>query len=154
VTLQVGSPVGGGDTAFGLPGPVVVRRWGRRERCVAQVRHDLRQALEVWGLCGLADAAELVVSELFTNSLRHARAPRDRLIETRYERTPGGVRIEVHDADATWPVLREPSADEESGRGLALVDALTLGRWGVSDREGIGKRLWAEVVDDACGGGR
>ncbi|CAG7650985.1 hypothetical protein SBRY_50496 [Actinacidiphila bryophytorum] len=38
--------------------------------------------------------------------------------------------------------------DEEAGRGLALVDALTGGRWGVSDRDGVGKLLWAVLYRD------
>jgi anti-sigma regulatory factor (Ser/Thr protein kinase) len=129
-------------------GAVLVMRWARSSRHVASARHELRRALDGWGLVGLADAAELVLSELFANALPHARIPRDRLIETRYERIPDGVRIEVHDADETWPVLRKPSADAESGRGLALVDALTHGRWGVSGREGVGKLLWAVVAED------
>jgi hypothetical protein len=34
-------------------------------------------------------------------------------------------------------------ADAESGRGLALVDALTGGQWGVAGRVGVGKMVWA-----------
>jgi anti-sigma regulatory factor (Ser/Thr protein kinase) len=107
--------------------------------------------LVAWGLGHLADGAELALSELLTNSLRHARKPCGRQIETRYERMAGGVRIEVHDANETWPVLRKASMDEESGRGLALVDALTGGRWGVSEREGVGKLVWAVMTDDGIG---
>jgi len=80
--------------------------------------------LKGWGLDGFADAAELVLSELITNAIRHACTPRDRLIETRYERLPdGGLRIEVHDAGDGVPLMQRPSGDDESGRGLALVDA-------------------------------
>jgi serine/threonine-protein kinase RsbW len=129
---------------------MVVRRWPRSARCVGTARHELRRELEARGLSQLADPAELVLSELFTNAVRHARVPRDRLIETRFERLVGGVRIEVHDADEARPVLREVSADGECGRGLALVDALTGGRWGVGERKGVGKLVWAVIAADCA----
>ncbi|MBD0738188.1 hypothetical protein BGM09_33490 [Streptomyces sp. CBMA29] len=127
-----------------MEGTRLVKRWTRNPRWVAEARSDLRRELGGWGLGGLAETAELVLSELFTNAVRYA--PRDRKIETRYEPTSdGGVRIEVHDASEVWPVLQEPSADAESGYGLALVDSLTGSRWGVSERDGVGKRVWAVV---------
>jgi two-component sensor histidine kinase len=86
--------------------------------------------------------------ELVTNSVRHAREPRGHVIRTRFERLGRGVRIEVHDADDAKPEQRDASGDEESGRGLALVEAVTGGRWGVSDREGIGKLVWALCAED------
>lgn len=129
------------------PDPVAVSRsWQRSPRCVPRVRRHLRRELEAWGLAELADVAELVLCELFTNAVRHARGPRDRRIATRYQRVPGGVRVEVHDACATWPALKQAEDNEESGRGLALVDALTGARWGVSERDGIGKLVWAVVA--------
>lgn len=129
----------------------LVSRWPRSPRCVRMARNELRRELGVWGLGELADTAEVVLCELLTNAVRHAQAPRDRLVETRCEPTSdGGVRIEVHDANESWPVLQEPSADAEGGRGLAMVDALTGARWGVSAREGVGKRVWAVVVQDGA----
>ncbi|MFJ2632594.1 hypothetical protein ACIO6U_11655 [Streptomyces sp. NPDC087422] len=53
------------------------------------------------------------------------------------------VRIEVHDAGSGKPERVRASASAESGRGLDLVDALTGGEWGVSDRDGVGKMVWA-----------
>ncbi|WP_078863949.1 ATP-binding protein [Streptomyces sp. AcH 505] len=122
---------------------LVVKRWPNSPRSVGKARHLLLQHLNAWGLNNLADSAELVLSELLTNSVRHARVPGGRLIETRYERLPDGVRIEVHDANENKPERREPAADDGSGRGLALVDALSGGCWGVSGRAGVGKLVWA-----------
>lgn len=130
---------------------VLVRRWTRAARCVGPVRRELRRLLGEWELAELADSAEIVVSELFTNAVRHVKAPRDRLVETRYERLAGGVRIEVHDADAPWKPVPESSLEQESGRGLALVDSITGGCWGVSERDGVGKLVWAVVADDGVG---
>ncbi|WP_328582068.1 ATP-binding protein [Streptomyces sp. NBC_00370] len=126
--------------------PLVVKRWPRHPRSVHKARHLLRRHVDAWGMSRLADSAELVLSELATNAVRHAHIP-GRLIETRYERLTNGVRIEVHDAGDTKPERREPSADDDSGRGLTLVDALTDGQWGVSARTGVGKLVWAVCTD-------
>jgi anti-sigma regulatory factor (Ser/Thr protein kinase) len=131
--------------------PVAVRSWPSNPESVGGARHHLRDVLDRWGLEKLMDTAELVVSELVTNAVRHVRAA-DRFIEIRYQPTPeGGLRIEVHDADERVPVVREAGPEDESGRGLHLVDALTEGRWGFlprSPREGagaVGKLTWAHV---------
>ncbi|UWE09574.1 ATP-binding protein [Actinacidiphila bryophytorum] len=127
----------------------VAYRWRRDPCIVARVRRLLVWHLAAWDLRELADVAEVLVSELVTNAVQYAHGPEDVLVETRFERLPGGdLRIEVHDANADKPELRPLSADAESGRGLALVDALTGGRWGVSGREGVGKVVWAECAAD------
>jgi serine/threonine-protein kinase RsbW len=127
-----------------LPGPVVTR-WPLTGRSVGRARRELRGTLGAWGLDHLTDPAELVLSELLTNALRYARTPAGRLVETRFERTADGVRIEVHDANDRLPQMRRAADDDEGGRGLALVDALTGRRWGVSSRQGVGKLVWALV---------
>lgn len=128
---------------------LVVKRWPNTPGSVHKARHLLRRQLRAWDCPQLTDSAELVLSELVTNCVRHARIPSGRLIETRYERLPDGVRIEVHDAGDTKPERREPSTDDDSGRGLTLVDALTDGHWGVSARTGVGKLVWAVCTDDS-----
>lgn len=129
-----------------LPG-VVVRTWPHGPRSVARARHLLVSTLASWDLPHLADSAALVVSELVTNSVRHAKVPRGRLIRTRFERLGTGIRIEVHDAPGIRPELRSAAPDAESGRGLALVDVITSGQWGVSERGGVGKLVWAVCAD-------
>ncbi|MFI1097595.1 ATP-binding protein [Streptomyces sp. NPDC020917] len=115
---------------------------------MASARRELRRGLAAWGLEGLADCAELVLTELLTNAVQHGCPPQGRQIETRCERLASGVRIEVHDANEDWPELQGQGADAESGRGLLLVDALTGSRWGVGPRDGVGKRVWAVVSHD------
>lgn len=129
-------------------GDSLVLRWSHHGRHVATARQELGKLLAAWGMAGLADPAVLVLSELFGNAVRHARAPRDRLIETWFVRLPGAVRIEVHDADCARPVMRRAGEDDEAGRGLAMIDRITHQQWGVSDREGVGKRVWAVVSCD------
>jgi anti-sigma regulatory factor (Ser/Thr protein kinase) len=125
----------------------IISRWPSTRRTVGRARRELLAALDAWGLVKLQDAAALVLSELVTNAVVHARSPRGRLIETRFRRLDDGrVRIEVHDANGEPPVLCASGETDEGGRGLLLVDALTGGQWGVSGRAGVGKAVWATVA--------
>lgn len=126
----------------------VMKMWPPAPRSVGRARRFLAWHLDAWGLSQLGDAAELVVSELVTNAVKHAHPPYGHLIATRFERLACGVRIEVHDANSLKPERRALSMDSESGRGLAMVDALTGGHWGVSNRHGPGKTVWAVCADD------
>jgi anti-sigma regulatory factor (Ser/Thr protein kinase) len=130
----------------------VVQRWPRGPRSVGRARRLLFRKLSAWELEHVAETAELVVSELVTNAVRHTDSRRGHLIETRFERLAVGVRIEVHDACDARPVRREPTADDDAGRGLVLVDTLTGGMWGVGERQGVGKLVWAVCTDDAADG--
>ncbi|WP_046509245.1 ATP-binding protein, partial [Streptomyces odonnellii] len=57
-------------------------------------------------------------------------------------RSAGGLRIEVHDGSPVRPQPRTPDPEALDGRGLLLVDALA-DEWGVADRAGPGKMIWA-----------
>jgi serine/threonine-protein kinase RsbW len=127
------------------PHNTVVLRWSRHPSCVGLARLELRKALLGWGLSSLEDSAVLILSELLTNAARHARVSPGREIETRFFGTPGGVRIEVHDASLDKPEQRTQDLDATDGRGLVLVAALA-DAWGVSDRLGPGKIVWAELA--------
>lgn len=101
----------------------VVCQWPNTRKSVARTRRELTAVLCVWDMAALADTAVLVLSELVTNAVLHARVPRDRLIETRFVRLPGSrLRIEVHDAGDGVPLMRRAAGDADSGRGLALVN--------------------------------
>lgn len=125
---------------------VVEKLWPPAPRSVGRARQLLAQHLDAWGLRH-TDSAQLIVSELVTNAVTHAHPPYGNLIATRFERLESGVRIEVHDSNDNKPEHREASAEEESGRGMGLVDTLTGGHWGVSDRNGPGKTVWAICAD-------
>jgi len=142
---------GAGDWCSGDGRPVVLR-WSRHPRCVALARLELRKALAGWGLSALEDSAVLVLSELLTNAGRHARVSPGREIETRYVPARGGLRIEVHDTSAVQPEKLHPSPDASGGRGLVLVDALA-DTWGVADRNGPGKVVWAQLSLASVPGG-
>jgi anti-sigma regulatory factor (Ser/Thr protein kinase) len=85
--------------------------------------------------CG--DEAILLVSELFTNSLRHSGSglPGETVTVT-VTVGVGAVRVEVADRSGPGvPELRPASADAEGGRGLGIVEKLAE-RWGWRRRGG------------------
>ncbi|WP_221351550.1 ATP-binding protein [Streptomyces beigongshangae] len=92
------------------------------------------------------DAVVLVVAELAANAALHGCVPgRDFALRLARDDGRGVLLVEVSDTHPTLPVRAAPTADEDHGRGLVLVDALAA-RWGVRDRVGPGKTVWAECV--------
>ncbi|MET9519402.1 ATP-binding protein [Streptomyces sp. NPDC002994] len=76
-------------------------------------------------------------------------AEQAREIRARFAVRDGLLRIEVSDACAALPHPRHVSPDDETGRGLALVEALAE-RWGAEPRPcGIGKTVWFEIATAA-----
>ncbi|MDH6137691.1 anti-sigma regulatory factor (Ser/Thr protein kinase) [Kitasatospora sp. MAA4] len=109
-------------------------------------RQLLRELLaRVEGGERFADIGQLVLSELVTNAVLHARVP-GRLIWTSFAVNADRLRLEVHDASSDRrPVLATATEEDESGRGLFLVKALSR-RWGCCPRGGgVGKALWVEI---------
>ncbi|MHA4777022.1 ATP-binding protein [Streptomyces sp. MSC1_001] len=124
-------------------GDAVVLRWGQAARSVPLARRELRRTLERWDWGAVEDAASLVLSELLTNAVRHGQVP-GREIETRFSRMPDALRIEVHDASERRPLMALPVEGADGGWGLPLVDTLAA-KWGIDDRRGPGKLVWAEL---------
>ena len=108
---------------------------------VRLAREATRDALATWRLACLEETAVLLVSELVTNSVRHARDSDAITLELQAAGT--WLRIEVQDADPRWPQPRTPAEFDGSGFGFVLVDALA-GKWGVRDTA-TGKAVWAEL---------
>ncbi|MET8753266.1 ATP-binding protein [Streptomyces sp. NPDC004667] len=120
----------------------------RSARAPGRARALLRSQLREWKVEGdPADTAELLLSELVTNAVRHAGAPQGRDIGVRVARYDGVLQVEVADAgDPVELVPRAAGACDERGRGLAIVAALSV-RWGQCPRRhGIGKAVWAEIT--------
>ena len=115
-----------------------------RAQSAQDARRFVHDQCEHWGCRDLIDAAMLIVSELVTNAVIHAATP----AELRAEWSHGVLRLEVLDhAEGSPPDPRIASPDDEGGRGLFLVDALSAA-WGVEPRES-GKVIWAEVAAPA-----
>jgi anti-anti-sigma factor len=89
------------------------------------------------------DDLALLVSELVTNSFRHARIESGAPIGVRVQRTGTGVRVEVSDAGAgDLPEVRKPSG--EGGWGLRIVQELS-NDWGVARAADGGAVVWFEI---------
>ncbi|MFJ3232886.1 ATP-binding protein [Streptomyces sp. NPDC086787] len=109
---------------------------------VRTARTAVRDTLRTWGLDTLADMAALLVSELVTNSLRHATGP----IGVRLVRPSGlgdTLLVEVSDPLPDPPHERVARLEDESGRGLQLV-ASSSRRWGTRPGN-TGKTVWFEL---------
>ncbi|MCX4750267.1 ATP-binding protein [Kitasatospora sp. NBC_01287] len=90
---------------------------------------------------------ELLLSELVTNALVHG-TRRGQLIRVGLEVDGELLWISVEDASGVPPQLRV-TAEEESGRGLQLVDTLAeKWGWGPRDGIGVGKRVWCSCAPD------
>ncbi|MEU0132531.1 ATP-binding protein [Streptomyces sp. NPDC006296] len=115
-------------------------------RHVADLRRLVRGRLTSWGLADLADDAELIVSELLTNSLIHSGGT---LISLDVRIENERLRIEVRDGAGRGPGgpahLTHPDDEAENGRGLALVHLLVQARDGAWGLGPDGTHTWCTL---------
>ena len=110
--------------------PSLARDFARRSGCT-------KHALEV------LDDAMLLISELVTNSVLHGGPPIVLAIECDGE----GLHVRVRDGSSVAPTAASAGQDDESGRGLSLVQLISS-TWGVepvADDYGVGKEVWFEL---------
>lgn len=92
----------------------------------------------------VVDEAEIVVSELFTNAVRHAKALPDGTIRVSWTVSAGVVEVAVTDGGGpTTPRPAPPSMWSANGRGLRIVRSLAHD-WGVQDNGG-GRTVWVSL---------
>jgi anti-sigma regulatory factor (Ser/Thr protein kinase) len=113
----------------------------RVPEAAAEARHLVSDALQAWNLPQLVEDAELIVSELVSNTVAHAVGDCIQVTMLRLSRQR--VRISVVDRDSRHPERRAPDADGERGRGLLLVEACSS-QWGVRVIPGE-KSVWSEL---------
>ncbi|MET7712570.1 ATP-binding protein [Streptomyces sp. NPDC005407] len=102
---------------------------------------EMRRVLRAYLGAPCADL-QLCASELVTNVIRHLGEGVP--VTVRVACDQGGTRLEVTDPDPrALPVLCKAADDDETGRGLALLDAVTL-RWGVEQGPGS-KTVWCQM---------
>src|SRR5919112_4897579 len=83
------------------------------------------------------DEAELLVSELATNAVQHGTPPVRLRVECDGTQ---GLCVSVSDEDPASPTAMDAGPDDESGRGIRLVDVIS-DRWGVTHHPGNGKEV-------------
>jgi len=93
----------------------------------------------------IVEAAELMTSELVTNSVRHAHTGFELTIHTQ-----GHIRVEVRDTGAGRPMLQDPTPQDPSGRGLRIVEAMS-NSWGIIP-QAEGKTVWFTLSQAAAAG--
>jgi anti-sigma regulatory factor (Ser/Thr protein kinase) len=95
------------------------------------------------------DDAALVLSELLSNAIRHARPLPGALVQVSWALCEGSLTVSVRDGGSrTRPHARHPSPSALGGRGLAIVECLAS-TWGVQDSTG-GVMVWAILPTPPC----
>jgi CheY-like chemotaxis protein/anti-sigma regulatory factor (Ser/Thr protein kinase) len=112
-------------------------------RSVSAARRFVASSLEPWQTGTLVETVTLLVSEVVTNAIVHGGSDVGVVVQL----TQHAARVEVTDHGNVPPALRSPDPDEESGRGLRLVESLAR-TWGVRQLPGDGKTVWFEVARD------
>ena len=120
--------------------PVASTRLPPHPASTRAARAFVAEQLRTWHVESAVDDATLLVSELVTNAILHARTPINLVV--RKVRT--AVRVEVFDEGSGAAEPLYPDLDAPEGRGLGLVQAVAS-RWGVDDAE-IGKTVWFEIA--------
>ncbi len=113
-------------------------------------RLHVRQLLWEWRLPDLADAAELVTSELVTNAVRVSRAEAGGVpVRLWLLADAASALVLVGDASPQPPERVSGGEDDEGGRGLLLVETLSARwNWFVPSEPAGGKVVWALIRPD------
>ncbi|MFD7546182.1 ATP-binding protein [Streptomyces sp. NPDC059578] len=110
------------------------------DRWVGHLRGVCRAQLRFWGLADLMDNAQLLVSELVTNALRHGDSQR---VTCRLLFADDLVTIEVDDGSPGRRAnLTTAGPEDESGRGMLIVATLASA-WGVGPD---GTKTWCTLA--------
>jgi anti-sigma regulatory factor (Ser/Thr protein kinase) len=118
----------------------------REEASARRARALVDRALSAWNLEQLVENGTLIVSELATNSIQHSAC---RMLQVSVTLLADSrVRIAVSDTSPGLPAQRTAAADDENGRGMAVIAALadTIG----TDASACGKRVWAELIAEGA----
>ena len=90
----------------------------------------------------LADVAQLIMSELVSNSLRHNSAPRGQAVVIRIVLDRGAWRLEVEDPGGVGNLAPDPDRAVAGRLGMNMVQSLSE-CWGVEHAAERGTRSWA-----------
>ena len=105
-----------------------------------------RQILWEWQLAGATDTAELIVSELTTNAMLASRRLSRPFIRLMLTHDEGELAIYVHDYCPSVPEPRSAGDEDENGRGLLLVEAMSSRSGWYTPEDGTpGKVVWAAL---------
>ena len=106
---------------------------------IGQVRRIVSAQLRYWHMDSLIDRAALGVTELLTNVHLHAQP--DKLCTVEIELLLDRLMVSVRDHDPRLPEVRDVESSATTGRGLAMVAAVSES-WGVRPDGDSGKVVW------------
>jgi serine/threonine-protein kinase RsbW len=117
---------------------------------VRMARFHVRAALGFHGLGEYADDAAAITSELVTNVIEHVCGDGTATVGVTVSRAwnPKAVTVVVSDSSSESPAIREAPTGSERGRGLRIVEALSV-HWGWRQEEG-GKAIFAILAKEAA----
>ena len=122
------------------PGPLTARRRFRGDAASAPAsRRFAGDILAAWGQPQLREDACLLLDELITNAMQHTLGDVE-VCMSLGER----LRVDVRDGSNRHPDNRPSDGDSEEGRGLQIVERLSLA-WGSTPLPGNGKTVWFEM---------
>jgi anti-sigma regulatory factor (Ser/Thr protein kinase) len=137
----------------GRVGTTVARRFPAVCPSVAEARHFLLEQLG--GGCdrdfGLL---ALMLSELATNAVQHARTEFDVGIWVTPDGEGRSVLVRVTDQAPGFPVPQDPPADAPHGRGLRIIESLAAGWGDEMEHDRPGKTVWFTARVGPSGAGR
>ncbi|WP_069886936.1 ATP-binding protein [Streptomyces luteocolor] len=105
------------------------------------LRRSVRCALGRWGAAAVVEDAELAATELAANIIKHVGegSVATLVLEVKQDR----LRMEIHDKSHAVPSVGPGDSEEECGRGLHLLMAVSLD-WGTL-LTASGKAVWCEI---------
>jgi hypothetical protein len=106
---------------------------------VGRARTFLRTALDDWDADVFEEAATLLVSEVVTNLVLHARTAGELVVQLSDDR----LRVELHDGTRALPHAKHYGLEATTGRGIGLLETMSSA-WG-AEVTSSGKRVWFEL---------
>lgn len=146
---RIRSVLGSGASTSGIGGDATEVRLALDPEAPRAARAIVGQCLRDGVAAPVLDNAQLIVSELVTNSLRHSGVTRDDGVGVRVQLTLGSVHLAVEDHGRHAEIAPAvPDLERGSGFGLNLVESLSQ-RWGVEPLAEGGTRVWAQLPRSA-----
>ncbi|MGV9255219.1 ATP-binding protein [Streptomyces sp. NPDC003697] len=115
---------------------------------LGRVRSEVRAVLSSWDCPpGVIDDCVLLCSELLANAVTHGPAAS---IGVNLLQAGERLLLEVTDASAKHPVVRQAEPDDEQGRGMLLVQEIAAA-WGSCREPGGRKTTWCTLLPPPTG---
>ncbi|MBK3643019.1 ATP-binding protein [Streptomyces sp. MBT33] len=111
-----------------------------RAQQIGALRRIVAAYLDLWHMTGLAEAAVASVTELLANAVQHASGECELLMRELED----GLLVVVTDFSPEPVIFPQAAPDDESGRGMSLVHALT-DEMGV-EYTPVGKQVWFRLA--------